>query len=201
MFSIYYAFYFFILPITSTVWNSQSLSCFWLFVIPWNAAHQASLSFTISQNLFKFMSIESVMPSNYLILCCPCLLLPSVFASGNVFSNELALCIRWPMYWSFRKSPSNEYSGLISFTIDWFDLWEVQETLKSLLQHHSLKSSVPWHSVFFMVQLSHPYMTTKKTIALIIWIFCQQSDVKYKLWLSNLLEYFLELKVTLLKTL
>ena len=129
-------------------------------MIPWNAAHQASLSFTISQNLFKFMSIESVMPSNYLILCCPCLLLPSVFASGNVFSNELALCIRWPMYWSFSFSisPSSEYSGLISFRIDWFDLLAVQGTLKSLLQHHSSKPSILWHSAFCMVQFSYLYM-------------------------------------------
>ena len=146
----------------------QSLSYVWLFATPWTAACQASLSFTISWSLFKLMSIELVMPSNYLVLCCPLLLLPSILPSIRVFSNELAFCIRWPKYWSFsfRISPSNEYSGLISFRIDWFDFPEVQGTLKSLLQHHSSKASILWHSVFFMVQLSHPYMTTGKTIAL-----------------------------------
>ena len=135
---------------------------------PWTAAHQASLSISNSQNLPKFMSIESVMPSNYLILCCPLLLLPSIFTSIRVFSNESALRIRWPKYWSFSFSisPSNEYSGLISFRIDCFDLFAVPGTLKSLLQHHSSKASILWHSVFFIVQLSHPYMTTGKTIAL-----------------------------------
>ena len=130
------------------------------------AACQASLSFIISWSLFKLMSIESVMLSNHLILCCP-LLLPSIFPSIRVFSNELALYIRWPKYWSFRFSisPSSEYSGLISFRIDWFDLLEVQRTLKNLLQHHNLKPSILWCSAFFMVQLSHPYMTTRKTIA------------------------------------
>ena len=116
----------------------------------------------------RLMSIESVMPSNHLILCCPLLLLPSIFLSIRVFSNESVLCIRWPKYWSFgfSNSPSSEYSGLISFRMDWFDLLEVQETLRSLLQHHSSKASILWCSVFFMVQLSHPYMTTGKTIAL-----------------------------------
>ena len=119
-------------------------------------------------SLFKLMCIESVMPSNHLILCCPLLLLPSIFPSMRVFFNELVLCIRWPKYWSFgfSISPSNEYSGLISFRMDWLDLLAVQGTLKSLLQHHSSKASVLLHSVFFIVQLSHPYMTTGKTIAL-----------------------------------
>ena len=157
-------------PISQSV---QSLSCVWLFVTPWTAAHQASLSFTISRSLLKFTSIESVMPSSHLILCCPLLQQPSVFPSIRVFSNELVLCIRWPKCWSFSFSisPSNEYSGLISFRIDWFDLLAVQGTLKSLLQHHSSKASILWCSAFFMVQLSHPYMTTGKTIALTIWTF------------------------------
>ena len=135
-------------------------------VTPWTAAHQTSL--TISLSLLKLMSIESVMLSNYLILCRPLLLLPSIFPSIRVFSNELALCIRWPKCWSFNFSisPSNEYSGLISFRIDWFDLLAVQGTLKSLLQHHSSKPSILWRSAFFIVQLSHPYMTPGKTIAL-----------------------------------
>ena len=126
------------------------------------AALQASLSFTISQSFLKLISIESVMPSNYLILCCPLLFLPSLFPSTRVFSNESVLHIRWPEYWSFRfsKSTSNEYSGLISFRIDWLDLLAVQGTLKSFLQHHSLKTLILWCSVFFIVQLSHPCMTT-----------------------------------------
>ena len=134
---------------------------------PWTAARQASLSFTISQSLLKLMSIESVIPSNHLIFCHP-LLLPSIFPSIRVFSNDSALCIRWPKYWSFSSSisPSNEYSGLISFRMDWFDLCAVQGTLKSLLQHHSSKASILWSSAFFIVQLSHPHMTTGKTIAL-----------------------------------
>ena len=119
------------------------------------------------------MSTESVMPSYHLIFCCPLLLLPSVFSSIRVFSNESALHVRWPKYWSFSFSisPSNRYSGLISFRIDCFDLLAVQGTLKSLLQHHSSKASIFWHSAFFRVQLSHPYMTTRKNIALTIWIF------------------------------
>ena len=139
---------------------------------PWTAAHQASLSITNSQSLLKLMPIELMMPSNHLILCCP-LLLPSVFPIISVFSSELALLIRWPKYWSFSFSisPSNEYSGLISFRIDWFDLLAVQGTVKSLLQHHSLKASILWHSAFSVVQLSHPYMTIGKTIALTIWTF------------------------------
>ena len=131
------------------------------------------LSFTISQSLLKLVSIESIVPSNSLILCHPLLLLPSIFPSIRVFSNKSALCIRWPKYWSFSFSisPSNEYSGLISFRIDWLDLLAVQGTLKSLLQHHSSKASVLWCSAFFMVQLSHPYTTTGKTIALTIGTF------------------------------
>ena len=144
-----------------------------LFATPWTAARQASLSFAISWSMLKLMSIELVMPSNHLILCLPLLLLPSIFPSIRVFSNESALCIRWPKYWSFSFSinPSKEYSGLISFRIDWFDLLAVQGTLKSLLQHHSSKASVFRCSTFFMVQLSHPYMTTGKTIALSKWTF------------------------------
>ena len=145
----------------------QSLSCVRLFATPWTAACQASLSISNSQSLLKLISIMSVMPSNHLILCRSLLLPPSVFASIRVFSNELILHIRWPKFWSFSFSinPSNEYPGLISFRIDWFDLLAVQGALKSLLQHHNLKASIIWHSVFFMVQLSHPYMTTGKTIA------------------------------------
>ena len=149
--------------------SSVAQSCLTL-CDPWTAACQASLSFTVSQSLLKLMSIELMMPSNHLILCCP-LLLPSVFSSIRVFSSESALCIRWPKYWkfSFSISPSSEYSGLISFRIDWFDL--LAGTLKSLLQHHSLKPSILRHSAFRMVQLSHPYMTTGKTKALSIWTF------------------------------
>ena len=123
---------------------------------------QASLSFTIFWSLFKLMSIELVMPSNHLVLCCPLLLLSSIFPTVRVFSNASALHIRWLKYWNFSLSisPSNEYSGLISFRIDRFDLLTSQRTLKSLLQHHSSKASIIWHSAFFMVQLSHPYMTT-----------------------------------------
>ena len=150
----------------------QSISHVWLFAIQWNAACQASLSFTISWSLLKLISIESVMQSNHLILCCP-LLLPSVFPSIRVFSNESALPIKWPKYWSFSFSisSSNEYSGLISFRIDWFDLPAVQGTLKRLFQHHSSKASNFWRSAFFMVQLSHPYMTAGKTMVLTIWTF------------------------------
>ena len=139
---------------------------------PWTAARQASLSITNSQSLLKLMSIESVMPSNHLILC-PLLFLPSIFPSIRVFSNESVLCIRWPKYWSFsfNISPSNEYTGLISFKMDWLALLAVQGTLKSLLQHHSLKASILWPSAFFRVQLSYPYMTTGRTIALTRWTF------------------------------
>ena len=133
----------------------QSLSRVRLFVTPWTAACQASLSITISRSLFKLMSIELVMPSNHLILCHPLLLLPSIFPSIRVFSSESVLCIRWPKDWSFSFSisPSNEYSGLVSFRIDWLDLLAVQGTLKSLLQHQSSKATILWHSAFFMVQL------------------------------------------------
>ena len=129
---------------------------------------QVSLSFSVSQSLHKLMSIESVMPSNHLILCCPLLLLPSIFPSIKVFSNESIVCIRWPKCWSFSfcTHPSNEYSGVISFRIDWLYLLVVQGTLKNLLQHHSSKASILWLSTFFTVQLSHPNMTTGKTIAL-----------------------------------
>ena len=142
-------------------------------MIPWTVACRASLSFTISQSLLKLMFIESVMPSNHLILCHPLLLLPSIFPSIKVFSNEPALCNKWPSYWSFSFSisPFSEYSELISFRMDWFDLLEVQGTLKSLLQHHSTKASILQHLAFFMVQLSHPYMTTGKTITLTICTF------------------------------
>ena len=134
----------------------QSLSRVWLFATPWTAAHQASLSITNSQSPPKPMSIESVMPSNHLILCHPLLLLPSIFFNISVFSNESALHIRWPKYWSFsfNISPSNQYSRLISFMMDWLDLLAVQGTLKSLLQHHSSKAFVLCHSAFFIVQLS-----------------------------------------------
>ena len=139
-----------------------------LFVTPWTAARQASLSITNSWSLLKLIPIESVMPSNHPILCCPILLPPSIFPSIRVFSNESPLCIRWPKYWgfNFNISPSNEYSGLISFRMDWLNLLAVQGALKSLLQYHSSKSSILWRSAFFIVQLSPPYMTTGKTIAL-----------------------------------
>ena len=131
---------------------------------PWTTAHQASLSIKNSQSLLKLMSIESMMPSNHLILCCPLLLLPSIFTSIRGFSNESVLHMRWLKYWSFsfRFSPSNEYSGMISFRIDWLDLFAVQGTLKSLLQNHNSKASILQHSAFFIVQLSHSYMTTGK---------------------------------------
>jgi len=149
----------------------QLLTCVQLFATPWTTERQASLSFTISWSLLKLMSIESVLLSNHLIHCCPLLLLPSTFPSIRVFSSESVLRIRWPKYWSFSFSisPSNEYSGLISFKIDWFDFLAVQGTLKILLQHHNLKASILWCSAFFMIQLSHLYTTTGKTIALTIW--------------------------------
>ena len=155
----------------------QLLSCVRLFVTLWTAAHQPSLSITNSQSLLKLISIESVMPSNHLILCYPLLLLPSIFPSIRVFSNESALCIRWPKYWSFSFSisPSNEYSELISFRIDCFDLLAVQGALKSLLQNHGSKASILWCSAFFIVQLLHPYMTTGTTIALMD--LCWQSNI------------------------
>ena len=136
---------------------------------PWTSTHQASLSITNSQSLLRLMSIESVMPFNHLILYHPLLLLPSILPSIRVFSNESALHIRWPKYWSFsfNISPSNEHPGLISFRMDWLDLLAVQGILKSCPQHHSSKASILWHSTLFIIQLSHPYMTTGKTIALI----------------------------------
>ena len=144
--------------------NVQSLICVWLFVTPWSTAIQASLSITISRSLLKLLSVESLMTSNHLILCCPLLLLFSIFPSIRVFSNKLTLHIRWSKHWSFRFSISLfiEYSGSISFRIDWFGLLAVQRTLKSLLQHHNLKTSILQHSAFFMVQLSHSYMTMEK---------------------------------------
>ena len=151
----------------------QSLSCVQLFVTPWIAARQASLSITNSRGLLKLRSIQLVMPSNHFILCHPLLLLPSTFPSIRVFSNESVLCIRCPKYWSFSFSisPSNEYSGLISFKIDWFDILAVQGTLKSLFQHHGSEASILRGSAFFIVQLSHPYKTAGKTIALTRWTF------------------------------
>ena len=134
-----------------------------------------SLSVTNSQTYLKLLSIKLVMPSNHLTLCHPLLLLPSIFPSTRVFSKESVLHIKWPKYWSFSVSPSSEYSGLISYRINWFDLLAVQGTLKSLLQHHNSKASVLWHSAFFIVQFSHPYMTTQKTIALIIWTFSKDN--------------------------
>ena len=146
----------------------QSLSRVRLFATPWITAHQASLSITISRSSLKLISIESVMPSSHLILCHPLLLLPPISPTIRVFSNESTLHMRWPEYWSFSFSiiPSKVIPGLISFRMDWLDLLAVQRTLKSLLQHHTLKASILQHSAFFTVQLSHPYMTTGKTIAL-----------------------------------
>ena len=140
----------------------QLLSRVWLFATPWTAAHQASVSITVCRSPPKPMSIESVIPSNHLILCCPLLFLPSIFPSIRVFSNESAFCFRWPKYWSFsfNISPSNEHPGLISFRMDWLELLAVQGTLKSLLQHHSSKTSILQHSAFFIVQFSCAYMTT-----------------------------------------
>ena len=151
----------------------QSLSCVWLFATAWTAACQASLSIMNSWSLLKFMSILSVMPSNHLILYHPLLLPPSIFPSIRVFSNESALHIRWPKYWSFsfNISPSNEHAGPISFRMDWLGILAVQGTLKSFLQHHSSKTSILRHSAFFVVQLSHPYLTIGKTIALTRWTF------------------------------
>ena len=151
----------------------QLLSHVWLFVTPWNVARQTSLSITSSRSLLRLMSIELVMSSNHLILCHPLHLLPSIFPSIRVFSNESVLHIRWPRYWSFRFNinPSNEYSGLISFRMDWLDLLAVQGTLKSHRQHLSSKATVLHHSAFFIVWFSHPHMTTGKTITLTRWTF------------------------------
>ena len=157
---------------TKTFSSVQSFSCVRLFVSPWSAAHQVSLSITNSRSSLKLTSIESVMPSSHLILCRPLFLLPPTPPSIRVFSNESTLRMRWPKYWSFSFSiiPSKEHPGLI-FRMDWLDLLAVQGTLKSLLQHYSSKASILWHSAFFTVQLSHPYMTTGKTIALTRWTF------------------------------
>ena len=154
-----------------TQFSSVAQSC--LFVTPWTAARQASLSIANSQSLLEFISIKSVMPSSHLIFCHPLLLPPSIFPSIRVFSSESVLHIRWPKYWSFsfNISPSNEYSGLIFFRMDWLDLLAVQGTLKSLFQHHNSQASILPRSTFFIVQLSHPYMTTGKTVALTRWIF------------------------------
>ena len=171
----------------------QFLSHIRLFATPWTVAHQASLSITDSQSLLKLMSIELVMPSKHLILCHPLLLLPSIFPRIRVFSNESVLHIRWPKYWSFSFSisPSNEYSGLISFRMNWLDLLSVQGTVKSLLQHHSSKASILRCSAFFMVQLSHPYMTTGKTIALTRWTFVGKVTSLFFNMLSRLAIAFL----------
>ena len=156
-------------PVSFVFSSVQSLSCIRLSVTPWTSARQDSLSITNSHSSPKPMSIESVIPSNHLILCHPLLLLPSIFPNIRVFSNESALCIRWPKHWSFsfNISPSNEHPGLISFRMDWLDLFAVQGTLKSLLQHHSSKASILQRSAFFTVQLSHPYMTT--VVAQMMW--------------------------------
>ena len=168
----------------------QSLSHVWLFAITWT---RASLSITNSLSPPKPMSIESVRPSNHLIFCHPLLLLPSIFPSIRVFSNESALHIRWPKYWSFsfNISPSNEYPGLISFRMHWLDLLAVQGTLKSLLQHHSSKASILRCSAFFIIQLSHPYMTTGKTIALTRWTFVDKVMSLLLNMLSRLVTTFL----------
>ena len=170
----------------------QSLTCVRLVVTPWTVAHRPHI--TNSQSLFKLMSVESVMPSNHLILCHPLLLLPSIFPSIRVFPSESLLHIRWPKYWSFSSSISpeelNEYSGLISFRMNWLDLLAVQGPLKSLLQYHGSKASILQNSAFFMVQISHPYMTTGKTIALTRWDLCWQSNVSVNM-LSRLVIAFL----------
>ena len=149
----------------------QLLSCVQLFANPWTPACQASLSITNSWSLLRLKSIESVMPSNHLILYRSLLLLPSIFPSISVFSNESILCIRWPKYWSFSISPSNEYSGLICFRMDWLDLLAIKGTLKSLLQHHRSKASILWCSAFFMVQVSNPYITMYGHIDMTRWTF------------------------------
>ena len=152
-------------------WFSSVAHLVQFFATPWTAGHQTSLSITNSWSLLKLMSVKSVMLSNHPILCHPLLLLPLVFPSTGVFSNESVLCMRWPKDWNFSISPYNEYSRLISFRRDWLDLLAVQGTLKSLLQYHNSKASILQHSAFFMVQFSHSHMTTGKTIALTIWTF------------------------------
>ena len=171
----------------------QLLSCPTLCYLMYCSKHQFPLPFTISQILLQVICTGSLMFTNYLILCHPLVLLPSIFPSIRVFSNELALFIRWKKYWSFsfRISPSNEYSGLISFRIDWLDLRAVQGTLKSLLQHHSLKAPILQHSDFFMIQLSHPYMTTGKTVALAILTFVSKGMSLVFNMLSGLSSLFL----------
>ena len=171
----------------------QSLSCVWLFATPWIAARQASLSITNSHGLFKLMSIESVMPSNHIILCCPLLLPPSILPSIRVLSNESVLRIRWTKYESFSYSisPSSEYSRLLSFRMGWLDLLAVQGTLKSLLQHHSSKASILLCLAFFIVQLSRLYMTTGKTIALTRWTFVDKVTSLLFNMLSRLVITFL----------
>ena len=184
----------------------QLLSCVWFFTTPWTAAHQASLSITNSWSLLRIMSIKLVMPSSHPTLCCPLLLLPpSIFPNIRVFSNESVLHIRWPKNWSFGTSSSNEYLGLISFRMDWLDLLAVQGTLKSLLQHHSSKASIPRHSAFFVVQLSDPYnsltyLNTGKAIALlcnmlsrlVITFFFSRSELLFISWLQSLSAVILE---------
>ena len=162
----------FVLNFHGDQWTVQLLSRVSLFVTPWTAERQASLSITDSWSLVKLMPIESEMPTNHLILCRPLLIPSTIFPSISVYSNESVLHIRLPNNSSlnFSTSPSNEYSGLISFRMDWLDLFAVQGTLKTLLQHHSSKESILWHSVFFIVQLSHPYMTTGKAIVLTRWL-------------------------------
>ena len=178
----------------------QLLSLVWFFAAPRTAACQASLPFTILWSLLKLISIELVMPSNHLILYCPLLFLASIFPSSRVFSNESALHIRWPKYWifSFSISPSNEYSGLISFRMDWFDLLAVQGTLKSPLQHHSSKASILQRSAVFIVQLSHPYMTTGKTIGLTRQTFVGKVMSLLFNTLSQFIIYFLPMNKRLL---
>ena len=180
-------------PLGSFQFSSvQVLSRVQLFATPWTAARQASL-FITNSSLPKLMSIELVMPSSHLILCCPLLLRPSIFPSIRVFSNELVLHIRWPKYWSFSFSisPSNEHPGLISFRMDWLDHLAVQGNLKSLLQHHSSKASILWCSAFFIVKLSHPYMTIGKTIALTRWTFVGKLMSLFFNMLSSLVITFL----------
>ena len=171
----------------------QLLSCVELFATPWIAACQASLSITNSRSPPKPMYIKSVMPSNHLIPCRPLLLLPSIFSSIRVFSKESALHMRWPKYWSFsfNISPFNEHPGLVSFRMDWLDFLAVQGTLKSLLQHHSSKASILRCSAFFIIQLSHPYMTTGKTIALTRWTFVGKVMSLHFNMLSRLIITFL----------
>ena len=178
----------------------QSPSHVQLFETPWTAVRQASLSITNSQSLLKLTSIESVMPSNHLILCYPLLLLPSIFLSIRVFSDDSVLCMKWPKYWSFSFSisPSNEHPGLISFRMDWFYLLAVQRTLKNLLQQHSSKASILHHSVFFVAQLSHPYMTTGKTIALTRWTFVGKVMFLLFNMLSRLVNMLSKLVITFL---